>query len=58
MRPAFLLPKNLPAPVKGAFAEQLEGEREQRNGSTVICGGRKVDSGVRTAQLSAHENEL
>jgi len=33
-------------------------ERAKRNGSTVICGGRKVDSGVRTAQLSADENEL
>jgi len=33
-------------------------KRTRRNGSTVICGGRKVDSRVRTAQLSADENEL
>lgn len=37
---------------------EKEKERAKRNGSTVICGGRKVDSGVRTAQLSADENEL
>lgn len=38
--------------------EREKKERAKRNGSTVICGGRKVDSGVRTAQLSADENEL
>lgn len=44
--------------LHNAAAAKKRAREIERNGSTVICGGRKVDSGVRTAQLSADENEL
>lgn len=46
-----------PTKKQGQTERRRKQERERHNGPTVICEGRKVDSGVRTAQLSADENE-